>query len=504
MLKILNAEQVRVVDKCTVEEQEIRSVDLMERAALAVAGRLLNVLSPRQSVYVFAGTGNNGGDALAVARILLSRQFEVKSFLVTGKGRFSPDCAENKRCLERISELKEISSSSDIPLIPSNSVVVDGLFGSGLNRPVEGVYADVIRAINKSDCRVFSIDIPSGMFTDDNSGAESRQIVKADEVFTFQMPKLSLLLPESDGFCRKMTIVDIGLAQRPVNAAYTEYFYLEKKDLALVLKPLSRFAHKGNNGRAILFAGSYGKVGAAVLAAKACLRTGIGLLTVHLPRCGVDVMQTAVPEAMVEADKSDCGISGFVDKYSDYAIGIGSGIGVDEDTKNFLCDIFKTYPSKPLVLDADALNIIARERHLLDKIPLHSILTPHPVEFDRLSGMSPVSGYERLQQARVFAERYGVYVVLKGAYTAIVTPEKNVYFNSTGNPGMATGGSGDALTGVVLSLLAQKYTPLDAAMLGVYLHGLAGDLAVLNLSQRSLLPSDLIEHIGMAYKSIEL
>ncbi|MBD8347170.1 NAD(P)H-hydrate dehydratase [Dysgonomonas sp. HGC4] len=249
-------------------------------------------------------------------------------------------------------------------------------------------------------------------------------------------------------------------------------------------------------------AGSYGKMGAAVLSARACLRTGVGLLTMHVPRCGVDILQTAVPEAMVQADEFAENVSRVGDNIDQFTIGIGPGIGTDNKTKDLLSDLFDRC-RKPIVIDADALNIIAEDESLKNKIPPKSVITPHPVEFDRLVGVVSVNGYDRLQKAKEFANRYDVYIVLKGAYSAVVTPERKVYFNSTGNPGMATGGSGDVLTGMIISLLAQKYLPQNAAILGVYLHGLAGDLAAKSKSQQGMLPSDMIEYIGKAYRALK-
>lgn len=503
MRKIFNASQIKKIDECTVGNQGISSIDLMERASLAIYNLLLERLDPQLPVFIFAGSGNNGGDALAVARMLLVKDYNLHIYLIGNEGGLSNDCKINKERLEHIHTVHIVNSEEDIPEIEDNGSVIDGIFGSGLNRPVEGIYLNVINKINNSKAKVYSIDIPSGMFVEDNSNNEAGAIVKADEVFTFQFPKLSMLLPDSNAFINKMTIVDIGLTQDCIEKINTEYYFLQKEDISGLLQSRSNFSHKGDFGRAVIAAGSYGKMGAAIMAAKACLRSGVGLLTMHIPGCGVDIMQAVVPEAMVDADAASDNISKLNQENMDkYTFGIGPGIGTKDDVIGFISYLFDNY-TKPLVVDADALNIISENEYLKKKIPSKSILTPHPVEFERLSGKKFDNGYSRLQAARDFAFAFDVYIVLKGAYTAIVSPDKTVHFNSTGNPGMATGGSGDILTGIITSLLAQKYNPLDAARMGVYLHGLAADLAVQTISERSLLPSDIIENIGKAYLSLE-
>lgn len=502
MIKIFNVSQIKKIDNCTVVNQGITSVDLMERASLVVSEKLIRILDINQPILVFAGVGNNGGDALAIARILLSKHFRLDVYVVAPNDNFSDDCLANKERLDRLTNVHIVQEAKDMPRIYPECVIIDGLFGSGLNRPLSEVYLDVVRAINSSHNKVYSIDMPSGLFVESNADNNSEGIIKADKVFTFQFPKLSLLLPDSGDYCKKMHVLDIDLCDKCIDGEKTDLYFTEKTDVAVL--PFSRdtFSHKGTYGKALLIAGSYGKIGAAVLSARACLRTGVGLLTMHVPRCGVDVLQTAVPEAMVDADEFTENVSKIGVDVNQFTIGIGPGIGTDEKTKDLLSDLFDKY-HKPMVIDADALNLIAGDESLKNKIPPKSILTPHPVEFDRLWGSVSKSGYERLQRAREFAQRNDLYIVLKGAYSAIITPEGKVYFNSTGNPGMATGGSGDVLTGMITSLLAQQYLPQNAAILGVYLHGVAGDLAAKSKSQQGMLPSDMIEYIGKAYRALK-
>lgn len=503
MKKIFNALQIKKIDNCTINNQSISSVELMESAAISIYEALIKVLKSKQKIVVFAGTGNNGGDALAVARMLLNDDYKLKVYLVGSRDNLSKDCLINKERLERLITIHSIDNDVDIPHLSPDIVVIDGLFGSGLNRPLEGVHKNIVEAVNQSGALVYSVDMPSGLYVGDNTSNDPESIIHADCVFTLQFPKLSLLLPQIYDYCRKMIVLDIGLCEKCIDEEQTDFYFLEKSDISKLLKSRSTFSHKGNFGHALLVAGSYGKMGAAVLAARACLRAGVGLLTMHIPQCGVDIMQTSVPEAMVDVDLGIESLKGLDNLDLDkYVIGVGPGIGQKEGTCDFLSSLLNAY-HKPMVLDADALNLIASDECLKEKIPSGSILTPHPIEFERLIGFKCENSYHRLEAARNFAEKYRVYIVLKGAYSAIITPQKEVYFNSTGNPGMATGGSGDVLTGVITSLLAQGYSPLNSVLVGVYLHGLAGDLGVRAKSERSLLPSDIIEYLGRSYRVLE-
>jgi len=502
MKKIFDGGQVKEIDRKTIEEQGISSVDLMEKASLAVYNSLKGKIDPKRVVYIFAGPGNNGGDALALARMLLTDGTKVFAYIVNPDDSLSPDCRINKERLERLIRVNTIISGSDIPNIKTGNIIVDGLFGSGLNRPLTGVYKEVVSVINNSESEVYSIDIPSGMFMEDNTDNDRDAIVKSGTVFSFQFPKLALLLPESDAFCRTTEILNIGLSGKTIETSETDYFFIEKEDISPLIKTRSHFAHKGDFGKVLLVTGSLGKMGASVMASKACLRTGTGLLTVHVPRCGTDILQTTVPEAMVDADQSIDYVSKIDIDTDVFTIGIGPGIGMLDQTKELVHKMMKS-GTKPMVIDADALNLISTDNHLKKCIPPESILTPHPLEFDRLAGKHFSNGYERLQAAREFAGEYNVYVILKGAYIATITPTGKVFFNSTGNPGMATGGSGDVLTGIITSLLSQKYTPLESALLGVYLHGLSGDLSAKSKTQQSMLPSDIIENIGRAYRILQ-
>jgi NAD(P)H-hydrate epimerase len=390
-----------------------------------------------------------------------------------------------------------------LPPIGKKDLVIDAIFGSGLSRPIDsGLVMAVIEHINGSGAEVVAVDIPSGLFADKPSTAGA--IVKARHTVSFQLPKLAFMLSENHPFVGDWHLVPIGLSKKAIKKAEAGAFYITEKDIRKILKPRDKFSHKGTFGHALLLAGSYGKIGAALLAAKACLRSGAGLLTAHLPACGYPIMQIACPEAMVSTDKEEKFLSALPeDLQGKNAIGIGPGLGLSESSAALLLQLFQAQPETPMVIDADALNLMAKYRQLLDLLPSNSILTPHPKEFERLVGGKPSGDFERLKWQAAFASQYGVYVVCKGAHTSIASPDGEIFFNSTGNAGMATAGSGDVLTGVLLGLLAQGYMPREAALLGVFIHGLAGDVAKAKHGETSLIASDIIEALGGAFSKVE-
>jgi NAD(P)H-hydrate epimerase len=305
------------------------------------------------------------------------------------------------------------------------------------------------------------------------------------------------MFPETTVCVGEFSVLDIGLHQQYIDHTSSPYNFITRNDAAALIKKRSKVAHKGNFGHSLIIAGSYGKIGAAVLAAKACLRSGTGLLTVHVPKCGYEIIQAVVPEAMASADEELNFITEHVLLTAYNSIGIGPGIGTEAQTQNVLKLIIQNTPV-PLVIDADAINILAENKTWLSFLPANSILTPHPKEFERIAGKASISE-ERLKLQRDLSIRYKIYVVLKGAHTSVSCPDGNIYFNSTGNPGMAKGGSGDALTGIITALVAQQYSTQQACILGVYLHGLAGDFAAHEGSQESMIASDLIDHLANAF-----
>jgi len=503
MIKIFTTKQVKELDKYTIEYEPIESIDLVERAANAFIQEFSRCYSRQTRIIVFAGQGNNGADALAIARLLSDESYPVEVYLFNPTHQLSPECEQNKHRLisNCNADFTEVTGEFIPPTLGKWDVVIDGLFGSGINRPLEGGFAAVVEYINESEATVVSIDIPSGLFGEDNRTNNPDSIIRADLTFTFGFPKLAFLLPENAAYTGVWKVLDIGLHPVAIDEMETIYRMVTEEDLVALIQPRSRFAHKGNFGHALLIAGSKGKIGAALLAAKACLRSGAGLLTVHLPQRGEQIFQTALPEAMLSFDPHMERFTNVPELGTYKAIAIGPGLGSSFETGGAFERVLER-AGKSIVIDADGINLLASNHELINKIPPGSILTPHPKEFDRLTGESD-SGYERLQKAHTFAREKKVYIILKGAYTAICTPEGNVYMNSSGNPGMATAGSGDVLTGILLGLLSHGYIPEHAALLGVYLHGVAGDLASAFYSEESMIASDITDMLGKAFKQIK-
>ncbi len=505
-MKILNAGQVKKLDAYTIENEPILSINLMERAAKICTNRIIKIIDKKTEIKVFAGPGNNGGDGLAIARMLANKNYSVTVYLKSTK--LSADAQINYKRLIEQSKVKLIivDNKEKLPVLKKNDLVIDALFGSGLSRPVVGFYAEIITHINNSDARVLAIDIPSGFFSEDNSllpkseQGTYQNVIMADYTLSLELPFLSFFFPDAQHHTGKWECLPIGLSQKYLQELKSPNYYITQKMVKPMLKKRKKFDHKGTYGHALLIAGSYGKMGAAVLAAKACLRTGVGLLTTHFPVSGYEIMQTAVPEAMVCIDESGTRFCKSDEQDLYQAIGIGPGIGQKKATLNSLIGILNN-AQKPVVLDADALNLLAANRFLYDLIPENSILTPHPGEFRRLAGETN-NYFERHQKQIALAKEQKVIVVLKGAYTSIAFPDGRCYFNSTGNPGMGTAGSGDVLTGIITSLLAQGYLPEQAAILGVYLHGLAGDIAAKKKGMQALIAGDIVENIGKAYKKL--
>lgn len=502
MIGIFTGARIKELDRYTIEHEPISSVDLIERAAGMWVYEFERLYTQQRRVVVFAGPGNNGADALCAARILNDDGYSVEVFLFNVNGSLSPECNEYRKQLLNSSGIRmtEVVDQLTLPELSAQTIVVDGLFGVGLNRPLQGGFAKVVEFLNQSESEIVSIDIPSGLFEEDNFGNNPNAIIRATHTLTFEYPKLSFLFSENADYVGTWKVLNIGLSVEGKQTIKTEYFLNTDFDISGIIRRRPRFAHKGTFGHALLIAGSRGKMGAACLAARACLRSGIGLLTTHIPACGEPIMQTAVPEAMVHADDRADLVSDYSSPRVYQAVGIGPGIGKAEATVR-LVEKMLSAVNGPLILDADALNIIAENRGWLDRLPINSILTPHSRELERLTTHCDTD-YERLRQARFLASHHHVYVVLKGAFSATCMPGGMVVFNNTGNPGMATGGSGDVLMGIITGLLGSGYPPASACVLGNYIHGLAGDIYAGRYSEESLVASDLIDNLGTAFRQV--
>ncbi len=479
--------------------EPILSINLMERASMAMFKWISGKFEPDVTT-IFAGSGNNGGDALALARMMALGGWDVTVYMAS-TDNLSPECKINHDRLTHLSKVKLHTLNDTQPQI-NEGIVIDGLLGSGINRIPEGNIYKAIQIINKGHCPVISIDVPSGLRGENNASVPRDAIVKATYTLSLGFPKLAFLFPENDAYVGEWHVINIGLNQQAINQSITSWYYTTARDAKALLPSRDKFAHKGHYGHALLISGSYGMMGAAVLSSKACLKAGVGLLTTHVPHYGYNILQTAVPEAMVSIDRSDILISEFPELAGFDAIGIGPGIGQKTNTVEAFDQLLSQITTQPMVIDADALNILSQHPALLHKLPPNAVLTPHPKEFQRLAG-SWNSDYERLEKLISFSTNHHVIVVLKGAFTTIATPDGTCYFNSTGNPGMASAGSGDVLTGIILGLLSQKIPPAEAAILGVYLHGSAGDCYANAESEESLTANDIIKNIGTAFKILK-
>ena len=497
-MKVLSAEQIRSADNYTIENEPISSIDLMERASKSFC-EIFTVRYPQElEVAIICGKGNNGGDGLAIARLLSENGYNVEVYVFETPQSGSPDYETNLARLP--SDIPIIHLESDSPRINfDDKIVVDAIFGSGLTRPLEGVYKDIVEIINSGASEVVSVDIPSGVYCDEGIGESVA--VNANLTVSFQAPKLAFLMPDNAAHVEDWVVADIGLDEAYIGNLKTEYYVSDRQEIEGLMRKRPKFSHKGTYGHCLIMAGSKGKMGAAVLATRACLRSGVGLATAHVPEVGGNILQITVPEAMLSIDQDLTLVTSMPDLTKYTALAIGPGLGTATATTELLKQVLSASNS-PMVLDADALNIISQNREILELLPRSTIITPHPKEFDRLAGSSNTS-WERLEKAKSFAIRYGLVVVLKGAHTAVISPDKQVWFNNTGNPGMATAGSGDVLTGIISSFLAQSYPAHEAAVIGVFIHGMAGDMAAESKGLSGLIASDIIEHIPPAIKTFE-
>lgn len=505
-MKIFTSNEIRAIDAYTVEHEPISYIDLMERAASAVAYEIISRWRPDRHFIVFAGPGNNGGDALAVARILKKHGYNFLEvfFFNVPSSHVSECCAINWERLRTVEGIccKEVTGGEfDPPLLEKGYVVIDGLFGAGLQGPLKGGFTSLVQYINESDATVVSIDTPSGLLGEWNSG-DRRHIVRADVTFTFQFKRLSFFFAENAEFLGECKVLDIDLSQDAIRNTRSNYFLVEDYEVKNILRKRPLHCNKYSFGNMLLVAGSYGMYGAAVLAAKAAMRTGVGLLSVHVPCSGHDILQISVPEAKVDADHNDWVTSEINLSHNYNAVAFGPGIGTGDKTCDALEIFLKNY-HKPCVLDADALNCIAMRPVLLNSITSRSIITPHATEFDRIFGVHH-SEDERLRRAIEMAKKYQIVIVLKAHHTMVVNVDGRVYINNNGNPGMATAGSGDVLTGIIGSLLAQGYDSRTSAVLGVFIHGAAGDMAAVTHGTYGMVAGDIVDNIGQVMRKMTM
>ncbi len=500
-MKIFTTEDIRAIDRSTIETEGVTARDLIERVADGVVGEIVSRWRPNKRTTVFAGPGNNGADALAVARQLIEQGFAPEIYLFNiGGDKLSSDCRQCRDDLLKLDGVNftEVTGSFTLPELNSSYLVVDGLFGSGLREPLTGGFMSLVRYINESGAKVLSIDVPSGMFGDWNRGAINRNIIHASLTIAIQFPRLAFMMKENSSLVGEWKVIDIGLSNDAMRRTPTNFQIVDAAGMRMLLKPRSPFCSKADFGNLLIVAGKYGMMGAAIMAARGSLRSGVGKVTVHAPGWGYEVIQGQVPEAMFDPDRNDTVVSEIKQAHAYSAVAIGPGLGTSEATINAL-DSFLKSSGGPLVLDADALNCMSMRRTMLNMLPARSILTPHAGEFDRLFGTHSTDE-ERLLTAVKVAEDYDILILLKGHHTALVRPDGKIYFNSTGSPALATPGSGDVLTGVIAAFLAQGYKPEIAPLAGAYIHGLAGDIAADEHGEYGVTAGDIAANIGRAIR----
>ncbi len=497
-MKLLGLSHIKEVDYLTVKNQSITFLELVERAGTVIFNTIHERLQGAQvPIHVFCGLGNNGGDGLVIARLLVEHGYNVTTYIVN----FSTN--RSKAFLVNYDRLKEIDNEwpvqlkneEEFPVISPNDMVVDAIFGIGLNRSMEPWVKKLIVHLNDTNAFILSIDVPSGLYAE-KPVEDEKSVIYANVCLTFQAPKLIFFLPETAKYAQDVDYINIGLDAQYLNEVDTKMELILKNEVLKFYQPREKYSHKGSYGHALLIGGSKGKIGSMLLASKSCLRVGAGLVSALVPECGYDIMQTGLPEAMVVDHDNDNYLEDFEFDIEPSVICIGVGLGMHEKTFEAFVDFLKKN-DKPLVIDADGLNMLSKDKVLLKFIPKQTVLTPHVKELERLIGVWS-DDFDKLEKVKIFSKKYSCIVVIKGANTITVHNDE-IYVNTTGNPGMATAGTGDVLAGIITGLISQGYKALQASIFGVYLHGSAGDIAVESLGYQALLASDIVNNIGKAY-----
>lgn len=497
-MKILSAEQLQEADRITIEKQNISGTDLMERAAGLVFKEIHKRLQGADlEIKIFCGIGNNGGDGLVIARMLVEHGYMVKVYVVNYSDKRSEDFLVNydrfKNTTNKWPVL--ITREEEFPKIEKGDFVIDAMFGTGLNRPIEGWVAFLVGHINKSEAFVLAVDMPSGLFADEVP-EENAAIINANFTLSFQTPKLVFFLPQTMDLVGDWEIVDIGLDPDYLFNIPAKATLIGKREARALYRNRKKNSHKGNYGHTLVIGGSYGKIGSMVLSATAVLRSGAGLCSVFVPACGYQIIQTALPEAMVETDENQTRVTNITTELTPDVICFGMGAGTSEETKGAFEKLLKETTS-PMLIDADGINLLAKNKNLLKFVPENSVLTPHPKELERLIGAWN-SDIDKINKVQEFIRKNKLIIVLKGAHTFCFHKEE-FFINNTGNAGMATAGAGDALSGIIAGLISQRYDPVAAAVLGVYLHGTAGDLAAQKLGHEAVIAGEIINNLGPAF-----
>ena len=497
-MKLFSKEQIYEGDKLTSEKQNISSTDLMERAGTQIFNWIHTRMQGAQlPIHVFCGIGNNGGDGLVIARHLITHGYNVHTYVINCSDKRSKDFLVNYDRIKNVTKKWPIllSCEEDFPKIHRDDIIVDAVFGIGLNRPIDAWVKNLFIHFKNTKAFTLAVDIPSGLYSDAVPEDENA-VVWANYTLSFQSPKLVFFLPETAKYSQQWEVVDIGIDPEFLIATTTEAELIGKHEVLPIYKPREKYAHKGDFGHSLIIGGSYGKIGAVILAAKGTMYSGAGLVTAYIPKCGYTALQTAFPEAMVITDSNDAILTNIKFDIKPKVIGFGVGIGTAAKTVSAF-EAFLKLNKTPLVIDADGINILAKKKALLKLLPEQTVLTPHPKELERLIGTWK-DDFDKLKKVKSFSKKHKVIVVIKGANTISVFDDK-LYVNSTGNPGMATAGTGDVLTGIITGIISQGYEPLEAAIFGIYLHGRSADIAIQDLGYQSLTATHIIEYLGEAY-----
>ena len=499
-MKLFSKEQIYEGDKITTERQKISSTELMERAGIQIFNWMHSRMQGAQvPIHVFCGIGNNGGDGLVLARHLITHGYNVITYIVNCSDKRTKDFLINYDRIKNVTKdwPKMLSCKNDFSeiVIDEKDIIVDAIFGIGLNRPPNDWVIELFERFRASKAFTLSVDIPSGLYSD-KAVENEKAVVNAGYTLSFQSPKLAFFLPETAKFTVQWEALDIGIDRDYLMQTETEVELISKYEVLPLYKPREKFSHKGDFGHVMILGGSYGKIGAVNLASRAALSAGAGLVTAYVPKCGYQSLQTAIPEVMVITDENETHVSNIKFDIEPTVIGVGVGLGTTTETAKAF-EAFLKKNKTPLVIDADGLNLLSKKKTLLKLLPEQSILTPHPKELERLIGKWS-NDFEKLKKVKAFSKKYNVIVLIKGANSITVYLDK-LYINTTGNPGMATAGSGDVLTGIISGLVAQGYESLSATVFGVYLHGKSADIALEDYGYQSLIASHIIETVGDAY-----
>jgi len=497
-VKVFSKDQIYEGDKLTAEKQNISSTDLMERAGTQIFDWIHKRMQGAQvPIHVFCGIGNNGGDGLVLARHLITHGYNVNTFIINCSDKRSKDFLINYDRIKNVTKKWPVllSCAEDFPEINSDDIIVDSVFGIGLNRPVDVWVKKMFMHFRESKAYTLAIDIPSGLFVD-KPVTDEDAVVWAGFTLSFASPKLVFFLPETAKYTVQWEILDIGLDQEFLFTTETEVELIGKHEVLPNYIPREKYSHKGQFGHALIIGGSYGKIGAVTLASRAALSAGSGLVSAYVPKCGYQALQASFPEAMVITDTDEEKITAIKFDIEPTVVGFGIGVGTDTKTANAF-EVFLKTNKAPLVIDADGINILSKKKALLKLLPEATVLTPHPKELERLMGKWK-NDFDKLKKIKAFSKKHKVILVVKGANTITVFEDK-LYVNTTGNPGLSTAGSGDVLTGVITGLISQGYNPLKATIFGVYLHGKSADIAVEDFGYQSLIASHVIDYLGEAY-----